>query len=146
MAHELPKLPYSYDALEPHIDARTMEIHYTKHHQAYVTNLNGALDKHAELHKKNLDDLLRGIGSVPEDIRGAVRNNGGGHHNHSLFWTIMKKGGGGEPTGALADGVDVNQEPDSSHYEQHHQRELIEIKRKVRREANLVSRRGPLTA
>jgi Fe-Mn family superoxide dismutase len=105
MAHELPKLPYAYDALEPHIDARTMEIHYTKHHQAYVTNLNAALDKHPELHSKSLEDLLRGIGSVPEDIRGAVRNNGGGHHNHSLFWTIMKKGGGGEPTGALADAI-----------------------------------------
>jgi len=105
MAHELPKLPYAYDALEPHIDARTMEIHYTKHHQAYVTNLNAALDKHADLHKKSLEDLLRGISSVPEDIRGPVRNNGGGHHNHSLFWTIMKKGGGGEPKGALADGI-----------------------------------------
>ena len=101
MPHELPKLPYSYDALDPHIDARTMEIHYTKHHQAYVTNLNAALDKHSDLHSKSLEDLLRGINSVPEDIRGAVRNNGGGHHNHSLFWTIMKKGGGGEPKGAL---------------------------------------------
>ena len=101
MPHELPKLPYAYDALEPHIDARTMEIHYTKHHQAYVTNLNAALDKHPELHSKGLEDLLRGINTVPEDIRGAVRNKGGGHHNHSLFWTIMKKGGGGEPTGAL---------------------------------------------
>ena len=100
MAHELPKLPYPYDALEPHIDARTMEIHYTKHHNAYVTNLNAALDKHSDLHKKSLEDLLRGIKSAPEDIRGAVRNNGGGHHNHSLFWTIMKKGGGGEPKGA----------------------------------------------
>lgn len=105
MPHELPKLPYAYDALEPHIDARTMEIHHTKHHNAYVTNLNAALDKHADLHKKSLEDLLRGINSVPDDIRGAVRNNGGGHHNHSLFWTIMKKGGGGEPTGALADAI-----------------------------------------
>ncbi|MGA2220196.1 MAG: superoxide dismutase [Verrucomicrobiia bacterium] len=102
MAHELPKLPYAYDALEPHIDARTMEIHHTKHHQAYVNNLNAALDKHADLHKKSLEELLRGITTVPEDIRGAVRNNGGGHHNHSLFWTIMKKGGGGEPMGELA--------------------------------------------
>ena len=105
MAHELPKLPYPYDALEPHIDARTMEIHHTKHHNAYVTNLNAALDKHVELHQKGLEDLLRGIGSVPEDIRAAVRNNGGGHHNHSLFWTIMKKGGGGEPKGALAEAI-----------------------------------------
>ena len=105
MAHELPKLPYSYDALEPHIDARTMEIHYTKHHQAYVTNLNAALDKHADLHGKSLEDLLRGISSVPEDIRGAVRNNGGGHHNHSLFWTIMSPDGGGEPGGELGDAI-----------------------------------------
>jgi len=105
MAHELPKLPYAYDALEPHIDARTMEIHHTKHHQAYVTNLNAALDKHADLHKKSLEDLLRGISTVPEDIRGAVRNNGGGHHSHSLFWTIMKKDGGGAPSGALADAI-----------------------------------------
>ncbi len=105
MAHELPKLPYSYDALEPHIDARTMEIHHTKHHQAYVTNLNAALDKHPELHKKSLEDLLTGINTVPEDIRGAVRNNGGGHLNHSMFWTLMKKGGGGEPKGELADAI-----------------------------------------
>ncbi len=102
MAHELPKLPYAFDALEPHIDARTMEIHYGKHHQAYVTNLNAALDKQPELHKKSLEELLRGINTVPEAIRGAVRNNGGGHANHSLFWTIMKKGGGGEPKGDLA--------------------------------------------
>src|SRR3990170_6744080 len=99
MAHSLPPLPYPFDALEPHIDARTMEIHHGKHHQAYVTNLNAALDKHAELHAKDLEELLRGLTSVPEDIRGAVRNNGGGHHNHSLFWTIMKKGGGGQPGG-----------------------------------------------
>ena len=105
MAHELPKLPYAYDALEPHIDARTMEIHYTKHHAAYVTNLNAALDKHPDLHKKSLDDLLKGLNSVPEDIRGAVRNNGGGHLNHSMFWLIMKKGGGGEPKGELGDAI-----------------------------------------
>src|SRR5436309_9319365 len=92
--HELPKLPYAFDALEPHIDARTMEIHHGKHHAAYVTNLNAALDKHSDLYGKSLEELLRGIATVPEDIRGAVRNNGGGHHNHSLFWTIMKKGGG----------------------------------------------------
>jgi Fe-Mn family superoxide dismutase len=106
MPHELPKLPYAYDALEPHIDARTMEIHHTKHHQAYVNSLNAALDKHPELHKKSLEELLRGINAVPEAIRTAVRNNGGGHHNHSLFWTIMKKGGGGEPKGELAAAID----------------------------------------
>jgi superoxide dismutase, Fe-Mn family len=105
MAHELPKLPYSYDALEPHIDARTMEIHYTKHHAAYVTNLNAALDKHPELHAKSLDDLLKSLASVPEDIRTAVRNNGGGHLNHSMFWLIMKKGGGGEPAGKLGEAI-----------------------------------------
>ena len=105
MAHELPKLPYAFDALEPHIDARTMEIHHGKHHAAYVTNLNAALDKHPDLHKKNLEDLLKGLSSVPEDIRGAVRNNGGGHMNHSMFWQIMKKGGGGEPKGDLGGAI-----------------------------------------
>jgi Fe-Mn family superoxide dismutase len=105
MAHELPKLPYAFDALEPHIDARTMEIHHDKHHNAYVTNLNAALEKAPEMQSKSIEDLLRDIGKVPEAIRGAVRNNGGGHHNHSLFWTIMKKGGGGEPTGALGDAI-----------------------------------------
>ena len=105
MAHELPKLPYDYAALEPHIDARTMEIHHSKHHQAYVTNLNAALDKHSELHSKSLDDLLRGINTVPEDIRTAVRNNGGGHWNHSRFWTWMAPGAGGAPTGALGDAI-----------------------------------------
>jgi len=105
MAHELPKLPYGFDALEPHIDAKTMEIHHGKHHGAYVTNLNAALDKHPELHKKGLEDLLRDLKSVPDDIRGAVRNNGGGHLNHSMFWTIMKKGGGGEPKGDLANAI-----------------------------------------
>jgi Fe-Mn family superoxide dismutase len=105
MAHELPKLPYPFDALEPHIDAKTMEIHHGKHHGAYVTNLNAALDKHPDLHKKSLDDLLKNLNSVPEDIRTAVRNNGGGHLNHSMFWTIMKKGGGGEPKGELATAI-----------------------------------------
>jgi Fe-Mn family superoxide dismutase len=105
--HTLPPLPYGFDALEPHIDAQTMQIHHDKHHQAYVSNLNAALDKHPELYKKNLEELLRGITSVPEDIRTAVRNNGGGHHNHSLFWTIMAPvgKGGGEPSGALADAI-----------------------------------------
>ena len=107
MAHTLPDLPYANDALEPHIDARTMEIHRTKHHQAYVTNLNAALDKHPDLHKKTLEDLLAGISGVPEDIRGAVRNNGGGHLNHSMFWTIMKKGGGGEPQGDLLSAINA---------------------------------------
>jgi superoxide dismutase, Fe-Mn family len=107
MAHELPKLPYAFDALEPHIDARTMEIHHGKHHATYVTNLNAALDKHPDLHKKSLDELMTGINSIPEDIRGAVRNNGGGHWNHSFFWKLMKKGGGGDPTGDLAKAVDA---------------------------------------
>src|SRR5512135_2628291 len=105
MPHTLPPLPYDFAALEPHIDTQTMQIHHDKHHQAYVTNLNAALDKHPELHQKTLEDLIRGIAGVPEDIRGAVRNNGGGHFNHSLFWTLMKKGGGGEPKGDLAKAI-----------------------------------------
>jgi Fe-Mn family superoxide dismutase len=103
--HELPKLPYAYDALEPHIDARTMEIHHTKHHATYVNTLNGALEKHPDLQKKSVEDLLRGIDQVPEAIRTAVRNHGGGHANHSLFWTVMGPEGGGPPTGALADAL-----------------------------------------
>jgi len=106
--HVLPQLPYDFAALEPHIDAQTMQIHHGKHHQAYITNLNTALNKHPELSSQSVEELLRGINSVPEDIRTAVRNHGGGHHNHSLFWTIMApagKGGGGEPTGALADAI-----------------------------------------
>jgi len=102
MAFTVPPLPYAFDALEPYIDAKTMEIHHDKHHGAYVTNLNKALDGHAELQSKSLDDLLKNLDAVPEAIRGAVRNNGGGHWNHSLFWTLMKKGGGGEPKGDLA--------------------------------------------
>ncbi len=102
MAHTLPALPYAYDALEPYIDARTMEIHHTKHHQAYITNLNAALDKHPELHDRPLEALLREIDRVPEDIRTAVRNHGGGHLNHSLFWKWMGPNAGGEPTGDLA--------------------------------------------
>jgi len=105
MPHELPKLPYPFDALEPHIDAKTMEIHHGKHHQAYVNNLNAALDKHPELHKKSLADLLAGINSVPEDIRNAVRNNGGGHSNHTMFWQVMAPRAGGEPSGKLADAM-----------------------------------------
>jgi len=108
MAHVVPELPYDFAALEPHIDAQTMQIHHGKHHQAYVTNLNAALNKHPELFAKNLDELLRGITAISDDIRTAVRNHGGGHHNHSLFWTIMApagKGGGGAPGGALADAI-----------------------------------------
>jgi superoxide dismutase, Fe-Mn family len=105
MAFSLPALPYAYDALEPHIDARTMEIHYTKHHQAYVNNLNAAIEKAPELANKSLDDLMRGVNSVPEAVRTAVRNNGGGHWNHSMFWELMGANKGGEPTGKLADAI-----------------------------------------
>lgn len=101
MAHTLPALPYAFDALEPHIDARTMEIHHGKHHQAYVTNLNAALDKAPELAGASLETLLGDLSKVPESIRMAVRNNGGGHWNHALFWTLMAPNGGGEPTGDL---------------------------------------------
>ena len=105
MAHTLPALPYDFAALEPHIDAQTMQIHHDKHHQTYVTNLNAALDKHPELQNKSLDDLMHDLNSVPEDIRTAVRNNGGGHWNHSMFWQVMGPKAGGEPTGALADAI-----------------------------------------
>ncbi|WP_376788484.1 superoxide dismutase [Thermoflexus sp.] len=105
MAHTLPPLPYPYDALEPYIDAQTMEIHHTRHHQAYVNNLNAALEKYPELQDVPVETLLRNLPSVPEDIRETVRNNGGGHLNHSMFWTLMKPGGGGEPTGALAEAI-----------------------------------------
>ena len=105
MAHSLPALPYPTDALEPHIDKMTMEIHHGKHHNAYVTNLNAALDKHPELHAKSVEDLLRSINTVPEDIRTAVRNNGGGHANHSMFWQVMGPNAGGAPTGAIADAI-----------------------------------------
>jgi Fe-Mn family superoxide dismutase len=102
MTFELPSLAYAYDALEPSIDAMTMEIHHNKHHNAYVNNLNSALEKHPELAGKSLEELVTNINSVPEDIRTAVRNNGGGHFNHSLFWTVMSPNGGGEPSGDLA--------------------------------------------
>ncbi|QIK69914.1 superoxide dismutase [Erysipelothrix sp. HDW6C] len=105
MTYELPKLPYAYDALEPQIDARTMEIHYTKHHQTYITNLNGALDKHPSLKDTPLVDLIKNINDVPEDIRVAVRNNGGGHLNHSMFWEIMSPASGQAPEGALLDAI-----------------------------------------
>ncbi|HSA57577.1 MAG TPA: superoxide dismutase [Gemmatimonadaceae bacterium] len=105
MPHALPALPYAFDALEPHIDAQTMQIHHGKHHQAYVNNLNAALDKQPDLHQKSLDDLLGGLNSVPEGIRTAVRNNGGGHWNHTMFWQIMGPKAGGEPGGKLADAI-----------------------------------------
>jgi Fe-Mn family superoxide dismutase len=101
MAYQLPSLPYAYNALEPHIDARTMEIHHTKHHNAYVTNLNKAIEG-TDLGAQTIESLVAKIDSVPEKIRAVVRNNGGGHANHSLFWTIMGAGKGGEPTGKLA--------------------------------------------
>jgi Fe-Mn family superoxide dismutase len=106
MAHSLPDLPYPHDALEPHIDSRTMEIHHGKHHNTYVTNLNKALGAHPELQAKSVEDLISDLNSVPEAIRTAVRNNGGGHANHSMFWPSMKKGGGGEPSGDLAAAID----------------------------------------
>jgi Fe-Mn family superoxide dismutase len=105
MAHELPDLPYGFDALEPHIDARTMEIHHDKHHNGYVTKLNAALEGHADLQGKSVEDLLRGINNVPEDIRTAVRNHGGGHANHTLFWQILAPGGGQEPKAELAEAI-----------------------------------------
>jgi Fe-Mn family superoxide dismutase len=105
MTHNLPPLPYPFDALEPYIDAKTMEIHHDKHHGAYVNNLNKALEGHPELQKLPVEELLAGISKVPEAVRTAVRNNGGGHLNHSMFWKIMKKGGGGEPSGDLSDAI-----------------------------------------
>ena len=105
VAFTLPPLPYPFDALEPHIDAKTMEIHHDKHHGTYVNNLNKALEGHTELQSKSLDDLLKNLDAIPENIRAAVRNNGGGHWNHSLFWTQMKKGGGGEPKGELGEAI-----------------------------------------
>jgi Fe-Mn family superoxide dismutase len=105
MAFTLPPLGYDYAALEPHIDARTMEIHHTKHHQAYITNLNAAIEKAPELQDKRLEWLLQNLPSAPESVRNAVRNNGGGHWNHSFFWQIIGPKGGGEPTGAVADAI-----------------------------------------
>ncbi|MBM3971948.1 MAG: superoxide dismutase [Planctomycetes bacterium] len=105
MAYTLPDLPYAENALEPHIDAKTMNIHRTKHHQAYINNVNAALEKHPGLASKSVEDLVRGLATVPEDIRTVVRNNGGGHANHSLFWAVMKPNGGGEPTAVLADAI-----------------------------------------
>jgi Fe-Mn family superoxide dismutase len=108
MAFELPKLPYAHDALEPHIDARTMEIHHSKHHAAYVTKLNAALEGNAGLQGKSLTEILANLTQVPENVRAAARNNGGGHFNHSLFWKVMKKGGGGQPTGELAKAIEAS--------------------------------------
>ena len=105
MAYSLPDLPYAYDALEPHIDARTMEIHHSKHHNTYITNANTALEGHADLAAKDVEELIADLGSVPEDISTAVRNNAGGHANHSLFWTVMGPGGGA-PSGDLAVAID----------------------------------------
>ncbi len=105
MAFELPPLPYDFSALEPHIDAQTMEIHHDRHHNTYVTNLNGALEKHPEIANLSIEQLLSDLGAVPEDVRTVVRNSGGGHFNHSIFWTIMGPNGGGEPSGAVADAI-----------------------------------------
>jgi superoxide dismutase, Fe-Mn family len=105
MPHQLPALPYDAAALEPHIDAQTMQIHHGKHHAAYVNNLNAALEKHAALQSKSAEELIKGLSTVPEDIRTAVRNNGGGHVNHTMFWQIMGPGKGGAPTGAIADAL-----------------------------------------
>ena len=105
MAFELPALPYDPTALEPHIDAQTMQIHHGKHHATYVTNLNNALEGKSDLLSKDIEDILRNINDVPEAIRQAVINNGGGHANHSMFWQIMGPNGGGEPSGALADAI-----------------------------------------
>jgi superoxide dismutase, Fe-Mn family len=107
MAHELPALPYASNALEPHIDAKTMEIHHGKHHAAYVTNLNKALESAPDLAAKGVDELCRSIASVPESIRGPVRNNGGGHWNHSFFWKLMKANAEGKPVGKLADAINA---------------------------------------
>lgn len=105
MAFELPPLPYGYDALEPYIDAQTMQVHHDKHHQTYVDKLNTALEKYPDWQTKLIEDLLKNLDSVPEEIRSAVRNHGGGHFNHSIFWPMMKKGGGGEPVGEIASAI-----------------------------------------
>ena len=107
MAHTLPNLPYDAAALEPHIDAQTMQIHHGKHHNAYVTNLNAALEKHPELQSKSAEDLIRNLAAVPEAIRTAVRNNGGGHVNHTMFWEIMGPGKGGAPSGKIGEAINA---------------------------------------
>lgn len=105
MAHEIDPLPYAYDALEPHIDEQTMQIHHDKHHQAYANNLNAALEKHPDLQSKSAEELIRDLNAVPEEIRTAVRNNAGGVVNHNFFWKIMAPNAGGAPTGAIADAI-----------------------------------------
>ena len=105
MAYALPNLPYAFDALEPHIDAKTMEIHHDKHHAAYVQKLNAAIEGKADIESKSIEDLITNLSAVPEDVRSAVRNNGGGHYNHSLFWTVIGPNGGGAPEGELADAI-----------------------------------------
>ena len=106
MTYKLPELPYAYDALEPHFDKETMNIHHTKHHNAYVTNLNNALEGNEELLNKSIEELIANLDAVPESKRTAVRNNGGGHANHSLFWELLSAEGGGNPSGALAEAID----------------------------------------
>lgn len=106
MAYELPQLPYAYDALEPHIDKETMNIHHTKHHNTYVTNLNNAVSGKGDLENKSVEELISNMDAIPEEIRTAVRNNGGGHANHSFFWQILSPNGGGNPSGALAEAID----------------------------------------
>lgn len=105
MAHQVPPLPYAYNALEPHIDEQTMIIHHDRHHATYVNNLNAALEGHTDLASKSIEDLLKSLNDVPESIRTAVRNNGGGHANHTLFWEVLSPNGGGQPTGAVADAI-----------------------------------------
>jgi Fe-Mn family superoxide dismutase len=104
-AHEVPALPYAYNALEPHIDEQTMHLHHDKHHAAYVTKLNGAIEKHPELGSKSAEELIRNLSALPEDVRGVIRNNGGGHVNHTMFWQIMGANKGGNPKGAIADAI-----------------------------------------
>ena len=106
--YSLPSLPYPYDALEPYIDKMTMEIHHTKHHQGYINNLNSALEKYSEFHNLELEEILKNLNQLPEEIRTTVRNNGGGHYNHTLFWEIMKPNGGGEPKGKLKEEIEKN--------------------------------------
>ena len=106
MTHTLPSLAYSVDALEPHVDARTMEIHHGKHHQTYIDKLNGALESHSELNSNSVENLISDLSKIPEDIRGAVRNNGGGHYNHTFFWQCISPNGGGIPSGELASAID----------------------------------------
>lgn len=108
MAFELSPLPYNYDALDPYIDAQTMQVHHDLHHQAYVNNLNAALEKHPELQSKSPEELIKDLSNLPQDITGAVRNNGGGHVNHTMFWQIMAPNAGGEPTGAIAQAISEN--------------------------------------